>query len=108
MHRDRLGVAGGGERVADGRGAHGAALDEREAEREVARGAAECLLRDGAVAGRTATIARGTPAAAIASSDQATIGRPARATNAFGRRRRALAAARRDDDRRGVKRRRDG
>src|SRR5688572_9056856 len=30
-------------------------------------------------------MARGTPAAAIASSDQATIGRPARATNAFGR-----------------------
>ena len=35
--------------------------------------------------GGTATTARGTPAAAIASSDQATIGRPARATNAFGR-----------------------
>ena len=32
--------------------AHGAALDEREAEREVAGGAAERLLGDGAVAGR--------------------------------------------------------
>ena len=81
----RLDVAGRGERVADRRGPGRAALDEREPERE--RGGVRASASSAAAPwpGGTATTARGTPAAAIARSDHATIGRPARATNAFGR-----------------------